>query len=161
MAVQIKPLRQEYEAFMWELLYKAIFEARESDAPNRAMKDLPDLKHYIEHWGDKEGDYGLIALDDGNQPLGAIWVRLFNEDDPVWGYVDGETPELNIALLPKCRNQGIGSQLMMQMLGYLKGRVNQVSLSVNPANPSVRLYERYGFTKYADSGPAITMLKKL
>lgn len=160
MAIQIKPLRAEYEAFMWELLYKAIFEARETDRPNRDIKDLPDLKHYIEHWGEKEGDYGLIALDEGNQPMGAIWVRRFSAFEPAWGFVDDKTPELNIALLPKCRNQGVGTQLMMQMLGYLKGRVDQVSLSVNPNNPSVRLYERFGFEKYADKPPGITMLKK-
>lgn len=161
MAVQIKPLRAEYEAFMWELLYNAIFEARESSAPNRELKDLPDLKHYIEHWGEKPGDYGLIALDEGNQPLGAVWVRNFTEDDPAWGFVDEQTPELNIALVPKARNQGVGTQLMMQMLGYLKGRHQKVSLSVNPKNPSVRLYERFGFEKYADCGPAITMVKSL
>lgn len=161
MAVQIKPLRAEYEAFMWELLYNAIFVARESDTPNRELKDLPNLKHYIEHWGEKDGDYGLIALDEGNQPLGAVWVRNFTKEDPAWGFVDETIPELNIALVPRARNQGVGTQLLMQMLGYLKGRVEKVSLSVNPKNPSVRLYERFGFVEVTASGPAITMIKEL
>lgn len=160
MSMNIKPLRAEYEAFMWELLYKTIFEAREEGPPNRDIKDLQGLKHYIEHWGEQDGDHGLIALDEGNQPMGAIWVRQFVKEDEAWGYVDDQTPELNIALSPKYRNKGVGTQLLMQMLGYLKGKVPQVSLSVNANNPSVKLYERFGFEVYKEVPPAITMLKK-
>lgn len=157
----IKELRPEYEAYLWDLLYNAIFVAREEMPPAREMKELHELKKYMQHWGEKEGDYGLIALSEENQPLGAVWIRLFNEDDKCWGYVDQKTPELNIALSPTFRNQGIGTELMVKMLKDLKANYDQVSLSVNPNNPSVRLYERFGFEKYEEVPPAITMIKKL
>jgi ribosomal-protein-alanine N-acetyltransferase len=161
MNYSIKPLRAEYEAFMWELLYRAIFEARDTEHPNRDLKDLPELKHYIEHWGEKKGDYGLVALDESNQPIGAVWIRQFSETDQAWGFVDEQTPELNIALVPDHRNTGIGTKLMVQLLKDIEGKFNQLSLSVNPKNPSVRLYERFGFVKYADAPPAITMVKAM
>jgi len=157
----IKPLRAEYEGFLWDLLYQDIFEAREESPAHRSMDDLPLLKRYMQHWGEREGDFGLLALDENNQPLGAVWVRVFDDKHKGWGYVDNSTPELNIALRQDYRNKGIGTQMLVKLIEELKGKYAQLSLSVNPHNPSVRLYERFGFEKYEDARPAITMVKKL
>src|SRR5438067_13889287 len=51
----------------------------------------PPLQRYVERWG-RPGDTALIAIQDF-QPVGAGWYRLFKEDNPGYGLVDGATPE--------------------------------------------------------------------
>ena len=53
----------------------------------------------------------LIAIDDGF-PVGAAWYRLFRRDAPGYGFVDEETPELAIAVVPSRRGRGIGEALL-------------------------------------------------
>lgn len=157
----IKHLTSEYEAFMWELLYKNIFEAREEKPAERGMEDLYELERYIKQWGSHPEDLGFVALDSRNQPVGAVWIRKLLTHEKGWGFIDEETPEMNIAIKHDHRNQGIGTALITELFDTLGDHYSQVSLSVNPNNPSVRLYERFGFEKVASAPPAITMLKKI
>jgi len=41
----------------------------------------PELNHYVTGWKRKT-DFGLVALADDGAPLGAIWWRLFPDDEP-------------------------------------------------------------------------------
>ncbi len=157
----VKDLNPEYEAFMWELLYKNIFVARENGSADREIEDLPELKNYIEDWGKRDDDIGFIVLDEKNQPVGAAWSRLFSEDDQMWGFVDEQTPEMNISVINAHRGKGLGSRLLETMFAELKGKYEQVSLSVHPENRCVGLYKRCGFSVYDSDATALTMLKKL
>src|SRR5918995_2370358 len=65
---------------------------------------------YVKGWG-RPGDTALIAIDDGF-PVGAAWYRLFRRDQPGYGFVDEETPELAIAVVPSRRGRGIGEALL-------------------------------------------------
>ena len=53
---------------------------------------------YVKGWG-RPGDTALIAVEDAF-PVGAAWYRLFRRDQPGYGFVDEETPEL---AWPSCR----------------------------------------------------------
>ena len=53
--------------------------------------DVP-LERYVAGWG-RPGDAALVAIDEF-QPVGAAWYRLFKEDEPGYGSVDPDTPEL-------------------------------------------------------------------
>src|SRR3989337_291861 len=64
---------------------------------------------YVKGWG-RSGDTALIAVDDGF-PVGAAWYRLFRRDQPGYGFVDEETPELAIAVVPSRRGRGLGEAL--------------------------------------------------
>lgn len=158
---KLKSLKSEYEAFMWELLYQNIFVARRFELAEREMDELPTLKKYIEDWGSRQNDCGFVAIDANNQPIGAVWARTFSAQDQVWGYVDQDTPELNIAVLETHRNQGVGDALLTAMLDKLKKRFVRVSLSVNPKNKSVNLYKRHGFSVHHSYENAVTMIKQL
>jgi ribosomal protein S18 acetylase RimI-like enzyme len=65
-------------------------------------------------------------------------------------WVDGDTPQLGVAVLPGFQRRGFGRTLMRAALeaartyGY-----RQVSLTVHPENPAARLYEQCGFGKAA------------
>src|SRR6185369_2529825 len=112
-------------------------------------------------WG-RTGDLGLIAVDPTtNQPIGAVWMRLFSESQKGFGYVASDVPELGMALLPQYRGRGIGSALFRRTLEIAADSYHAVSLSVFTGNPAKRLYERFGFESVGMSENAVKMTKRL
>ena len=120
--------------------------------------DLP-VARYVNNWG-RPGDAGLIAWEAG--PVGAAWYRLFPDDAPGFGFVDAETPELTIAVVPSRRGKGFGHELMTGLLERARrAGYDALSLSVAKDSPAVSLYERYGFRAVAEPDDALTMVAKL
>ena len=72
-----------------------------------ADPDLP-VARYVNNWG-RPGDAGLVAWEAG--PVGAAWYRLFPANAPGFGFVDEETPELTIAVVPSRRGSGLGGRV--------------------------------------------------
>jgi ribosomal protein S18 acetylase RimI-like enzyme len=55
-----------------------------------------------------------------------------------------------------------GEELLVGLLAQAKkDGFRQVSLSVEPDNPALRLYERHGFEKVGESGGSWTMVARL
>ena len=52
--------------------------------------------------------------------MGAAWYRLFEEDEPGYGFVDAQTPELTIAIVPSRRGKGSASELLSKLLEHAK-----------------------------------------
>ena len=99
---------------------------------------------YVRGWG-RPGDTALVALE-GGFAVGAAWYRLFSADEPGYGFVDEQTPELAIAVVPSKRGHGIGEQLLSALIERARGAGHEaLSLSVEPGNPARKLYERHGF----------------
>ena len=88
-------------------------------------------------------------------PVGVAWVRLMKS----YGYVDNDTPELSISLLPEYRGKGIGTVLLSELLHSLKMKnCRYVSLSVQKANTAaLRLYRKAGFRIIEDKGDELVM----
>jgi ribosomal protein S18 acetylase RimI-like enzyme len=115
---------------------------------------------YVENWG-RPGDAAVIALDRGF-PVGAAWYRVFKRDRPGYGFVDEETPELSIAVVPSRRGAGIGGELMSAVLAHARAQgYKSISLSVAKDSPAVALYERYGFERVDERDGALTMRMEL
>ena len=146
------------------MLYEAVYwrdDGAEERPPFEEMLTQPELRRYVENWG-RVGDTAIVALDRRDEPVGAAWYRVFTADDPGYGFVDAETPELTIALYPECRRQHVGALLLGTILQHARSQGNKaVSLSVNRENPARRLYARHGFEVVAEPGDAFTMLVKL
>jgi ribosomal protein S18 acetylase RimI-like enzyme len=120
----------------------------------------PPVRRYVERWG-RAGDSGLIAIDEF-QPVGAAWYRLFRADDAGYGFIDEQTPELSIAVVPSRRGRGIGAELLEQLLERARAEgFESISLSVERDNPAVALYERHGFERVREDEGAYTMLARL
>ena len=149
------------EAFLWDILYEAIFIPPGEDAPPPSVLEDPAIARYLVDWG-REHDHGWIAEDiERNKPLGAAWLRLWDDEEHGYGFYDPAYPELTIALLPEARGHGIGTQLMERLITAARDAgYPGISLSVSCQNPAFRLYERFGFrTVKEDEESALMVLE--
>jgi ribosomal protein S18 acetylase RimI-like enzyme len=149
----IRPAGAQDLPFLRDMLRHAYYARWGSEA------DVP-LERYVAGWG-RRGDSALVAIDQF-QPVGAAWFRLFEPDEPGYGFVDDETPELTIAIVPSRRGKGLGEQLLASLLDQArKDGYARISLSVEPDNPAIRLYEHHGFAKTGERAGAWVMLATL
>jgi ribosomal protein S18 acetylase RimI-like enzyme len=116
----------------------------------------PPVRRYVERWG-RPGDTALIAIQDF-QKVGAAWFRLFTEANAGYGFVDEQTPELSIAIVPSRRGSGLGSELLDALLDRARADgYAAISLSVEKGSPAVGLYERHGFERVGEDDGGMTM----
>jgi ribosomal protein S18 acetylase RimI-like enzyme len=141
----LRPLAPADQAVLWELLHVALWDPPPAGLRPREVLDHPAVRIYAEEWG-RPGDVGVIGEVDG-EVAGACWMRLIKGGVGL-GYVDDHTPQLGIALFPAFQRQGHGERLMRAALAAARDHgYRQVSLTVHPQNPAIRLYERCGFVK--------------
>lgn len=140
-----------------DFLYEAIFIPQGVVPPPRSIIEQEDLQLYVRGFGESPHDHCLVAECDG-KIVGAVWVRVMDD----YGHVDNQTPSLAISLYPDYRGQGIGTQLLHQMLELLlqKGYA-QVSLSVQKENYALRMYQKAGFKIMEDREEELLMLAQL
>jgi GNAT superfamily N-acetyltransferase len=165
MDVTLRPATPADEPFLWSMLFEASHAGDEVPGPD-ALRDVPELARYVEGWG-RPTDLGVVAERAG-APRGAAWVRLLVGDAAGYGYVDDDTPELAIAVVPGRRDGGVGTLLLAGVLDAARSRFPAVCLSVRADNPARRLYERAGFRAVEGSdvtnrvgGTSITMVLRL
>ncbi len=116
---------------------------------------------YVKAWG-RAGDTAVIALSDGF-PVGAAWYRLFRASQPGFGFVDEQTPELAIAVVPNARGKGAGGALLDALLAQARADGHAaLSLSVDKHNDgAILLYEKHGFVRIAEDDTSVTMVARL
>ena len=137
----IRHLQGSENHLLREFLYEAIYIPEGVKPPSKDVVDLPELKLYIEDFGKKKDDFCLVADCEG-KVVGAVWVRIMND----YGHIDEETPSLAISLYKEYRGQGIGTNMMKEMLSLLKTHgYKRVSLSVQKANYAAEMYRKIGF----------------
>ncbi|WP_125144226.1 GNAT family N-acetyltransferase [Clostridium transplantifaecale] len=140
-----------------DFLYEAIFVPDGATPPPKSVTAYPELKLYVEHFGDYEDDLGFVAEISG-KAAGAVWVRIMDD----YGHLDGRTPSLAISLYREYRGLGIGTALMKSMLGCLKEHgYERVSLSVQKANYAVRMYQNLGFEAVRENDEEYIMVHNL
>ena len=124
-----------------DFLYEAIFIPNGIKPPPRDIIASPELQIYVERFGAIKDDFALVAEIEG-KIVGAVWVRIMND----YGHIDEETPSLAISLYKEYRGQGIGTNMMKEMLSLLKTHgYKRVSLSVQKANYAAEMYRKIGF----------------
>jgi ribosomal protein S18 acetylase RimI-like enzyme len=118
------------------------------------------LTRYVENWG-RPGDLELIAHETGNR-VGAAWLRRFPAAEAGYGFLDEQTPELSIAVVPSRRRHGVGQELLDALLEKARAEGHQaVSLSVEQNSAAVSFYERNGFERAGESQGGLVMKRTL
>ncbi len=121
----------------------------------------PNIMERLEDWRPADGDRAVIAEVEG-KPIGAAWYRFGTEDNHAYGYINPQTPELGIGVLPDHRSQGVGRPLINALIDRARQeQVQALSLSVDPANYALKLYESVGFTLVGLEGTSLTMSLQL
>lgn len=148
--------KSEYD-LLKDFLYEAIFIPEGVKPPDRSIIERPELAVYYERFGEGPGDH-CVAADDDGLVVGVIWSRIMDD----YGHVDDDTPSLAMAVHKDYRGQGIGTNLMKEMLSLLKEHgYENVSLSVQKENKAVRLYEHMGFKTVHESNEELIMVREL
>jgi ribosomal protein S18 acetylase RimI-like enzyme len=156
----VRPLSPLDQPFLGEMLYQSLHVPEGSPPFPRDVINRPGIAQYVRAWG-RAGDMGFVAVETGSgEPVGAAWLRLLTGDERGYGYVDDETPELGMAVLPEYRGRGVGSDLLSRLLKSAGEVYRSVCLSVSADNPAVRLYERAGFERVRECGASLTMVHR-
>jgi|YelNatPaOPRAMG01_1025707.scaffolds.fasta_scaffold27150_1 ribosomal protein S18 acetylase RimI-like enzyme len=157
---KIRTLSSLDQSFLWEMLYQSLYIPEGSVSLEREIINQPDISKYVIEWG-KEDDFGFVAVDESDHPVGAIWLRLLKGEERGYGYVDDKTPEMGMAVLAEHRNKGIGTMLLSHLLESPNHIYEYISLSVASENPALHLYQRFGFEVVREYGDSIVMKRKL
>lgn len=137
----IREIRSEEIPLLNDFLYEAIFIPEGVPAPPRSIIENEDLQVYVRDFGMKADDRCLVAEVDG-KVVGAVWTRVMND----YGHITDGIPSLAISLYKDYRHQGIGTELLREMLQLLRRNgYPQVSLSVQKANYAFGMYLKAGF----------------
>ncbi|WP_243735263.1 GNAT family N-acetyltransferase [Paenibacillus turpanensis] len=158
--INLRHIEEKDMPFLWDMLYEMVH-IPVNKPPKEQLLRKPEISRCLEGWG-RTGDQGFIAENEEGCPVGAAWYRRFRADAPGYGFVDEQTPELDIAVLPSYTGKGIGSLLLQKLIEQCAAEgYGALSLSVDPSNAALRLYERFGFGKVGESGTSWTMLLRL
>lgn len=156
MVVRYERLEKEDFEWMEKLLYECIYVPDTDPRPDFNIVKLPELKKYISDFKDYE--FGFQAVDETTEErVAGVWIKVFTKDNPGYGFYHEDYPELSMAVLPDYRGMGIGTLLFELMLDSAKKYFSGVSLSVDPDNPAMHLYERYGFERCGSRGTSVIM----
>jgi GNAT superfamily N-acetyltransferase len=147
----LRPVDRQDSRFLRDMLRHA-YHWRIAEDP-----DLPVFR-YVQNWG-RRGDAGVIAFA-GPNVFGAAWYRLFPASAPGFGFVDEETPELTVAVVPSHRGHGTGAELLEALLARARADgYARVSLSAEPGQTG--FYEQHGFREHRCENGTVTMVADL
>src|SRR5450432_3626443 len=158
----IRRTRPDDAPFLREMLFEAAY--WRSNKPRPSLEEglaRPDLVKVLAGWG-RPGDLAMVATDGLGDRIGAAWMRLWTPEDHAHGFMDAETPELGIGVRQEFRRHGVGTALLLALLGRAReDGVPRVSLSVEIENVARLLYERFGFKLHAVDQGVATLLVEL
>ena len=121
----------------------------------------PETARYVSGWP-QPGEGGVVAEVVGLGLVGACWWRYLPVDDPGYGFVRVEIPEVTVGVIAKHRGAGVGDALLRSLIALAdQARLPGLSLSVEPENFAICLYERLGFMAVGTNGGSVTMLLTL
>ncbi|GAA4569440.1 GNAT family N-acetyltransferase [Planotetraspora kaengkrachanensis] len=147
--------------FLIDMLVEAVNWSPTGDSSREQVLSNPAFAHYVAGWP-RPGDLGVVAVSGDGRPCGAAWLRRLPADDPGYGYVADDVPELTIGVRAQWRGRGVGRALLRELVRVAgESGIERISLSVERANHAARLYADEGFTVVERFEDADTMLYRV
>jgi GNAT superfamily N-acetyltransferase len=150
--------------FLADMLVEAVNWSHEWKPRSRSrVLSYSRTARYIAGWP-RATDVGVIA-EAGAEAVGAAWVRFFPADDPAYGFVASDVPELTIGVAAPWRGRGVGRALLRAVAeSTAQAGIGRISLNVERKNFARILYLSEGYTVVDASDPQsdnmITTLRK-
>ena len=150
--------------FLEEMLCAAVNWSPRWKKQSRArIMSTPATARYLAGWP-RDTDLGVVAdagerrpwagrRPRGGRPIGAAWLRFFTADDPGYGFVAPDVPELTIGVVAAWRGRGVGRALLRALAEQARASgIARISLNVERENFAQRLYLSEGYRIVAASG---------
>jgi GNAT superfamily N-acetyltransferase len=146
--------------FMTLMLAEAVSWRGGPPVPLEDVLTDPALARYVDEWP-RPAEIGVVAEAEAG-PIGVTWLCCFTSDDPGYGYVADDVPELSIGVVPEWRGRGVGRALLRKTAQRARARgIRRISLSVERENTARFLYASEGYETVAGDGDADTMVLDL
>lgn len=158
MDIIIRKLKVEEYPVLRRFLYLSIFVPKGQDPLPEDILDTPELRVYLDNFGQEPSDIA-VAAECGGRIVGAAWARVMDD----YGHFYDGVPSLAISLLPEYRGKGLGKRLLSGLMEQvrLKGR-GRVTLSVQKENHrACRLYRSLGFQPVHENDEEFIMVNNL
>lgn len=143
--LELRPATPEDLPFLREMCYEAAFASErggpEDPPPPEEALRMPWMQDYTEGWG-RDGDYGLIAVNEAGDNVGAAWYRRYSEGRHVRPH------ELSMAVREEDRGKSVGQTLLTALLERAgEEGIDRIGLQVAANNEAAQgLYRKLGFT---------------
>src|ERR1700740_1327132 len=119
--------------FLPDMLVEAVNWAPTWNQSRESIFATPKIAHYVDGWP-RPKDLGVLAEAAG-EPVGAAWLRFLAADDPGYGCVAADVPELTIGVRADWRGRGVGRGLLRAIADAARQRgIRRISLRVERKN---------------------------
>lgn len=95
-------------------------------------------RHYLQHYQDAL----WLVIERAGRPVGRLYIDYWPSEHRI----------IDIALLPEARGQGLGGEVLLDVMEEADRQAKAVSIHVEKNNPAMRLYLRLGFVVRQDKG---------
>jgi ribosomal protein S18 acetylase RimI-like enzyme len=140
-----RPVEEADQPFLYELYASTRAEelavtgwSPEQKAAFLRMQFDAQTAHYRTRYAGSE--FSIVEAD--GVPAGRLYVARWANEIRI----------VDIALVPRFRNRGIGTQLIGEVLAEGRESGKPVTIHVETFNPALRLYQRLGFRAKEDKG---------
>ncbi len=158
--IHCRKYNQDDYQFLREMLFEAVFWSRKDDEQPSLEEGLSYdcTKHTLVDFGSREGDIAVIAEIDGNK-AGAAFIRYWNDNTNIRGYITEEIPVLVIGVVKDYRRQGVGDMLIESIKNVAKeNEITKISLCVTKSNVAYHLYNKQNFKIVQDIESSYNMI---
>jgi phosphoribosyl-ATP pyrophosphohydrolase len=157
---QIRPAGPQDAGFLADMLVEAVNWSPRWNQSRDSIFATPQIAHYVSGWP-RDGDLGVLAQA-GGRAAGAAWLRFLPPDDPGYGFVAADAPELTIGVDPLWRGRGVGRALLAALADRARAAgIARISLSVERENYARRLYQAAGYRVDSSDRHSDTMITSL
>lgn len=162
--LRFKTVETEDIDFLKEMLFEAVYwrSLGQGSAPSfESGLNAEGVLTSVLEWGTGRGDFGIIAIRDSHK-IGAVWIRLYEQNKSIRGFIDETIPVLVIGIKQGYRKNGVGTELLQVLFreAMAKG-IESISLMVSEDNNALSLYKKVGFEIIKKVDDSFLMLKNL